>query len=122
MDRRTGLLLGALFAIVVGGTALATTLLGGSGTGGDGPPPGTSQATGVIVAVDSRGLGDVRGFTLRDGSGALLEFGLAELESGTEFPPGHLAEHQATAEPVRVWFRESAGARLAIRIEDAPRP
>ena len=33
--------------------------------------------------------------------------------------PGHLVEHSATAQPVRVWFRTEGGVDLAIRLEDA---
>ena len=44
---------------------------------------------------------------------------LGDLENGTEFPPGHLVEHQATAQPVRVWYRTENGARVAVRLEDA---
>ena len=50
-----------------------------------------------------------------------MDFQLDQLENGTEFPPGHLVEHQATAEPVQVWYRDEAGTLHAIRIEDAPR-
>jgi hypothetical protein len=84
-------------------------------------PSGTSEVTGVVVAVDSRGLGDVRGFTLRVPGGELLEFDLRALENGASFAPGHLAEHQATAAPVRVTFRMDGTTRLAIRLDDAPR-
>jgi hypothetical protein len=90
---------------------------------GDGSRPGSSPApasvVGAIVAVDSRGLGDVRGFTLRVAGGDQLVFDLTRLENAVEFPPGHLVEHQATAEPVRVWFQEEDSSRFAIRIEDA---
>ena len=50
---------------------------------------------------------------------APADFDLSRLENGAEFPPGHLVEHQATAERVRVWYREDGGVRLAIRLEDA---
>lgn len=82
-------------------------------------PVGPDPMVGVIVAVDAEGLGSVRGFTLRQTGGELTVFDLRELENGTAFPPGHLAEHQATAEPVRVWFRDDDGTLLAIRLEDA---
>jgi hypothetical protein len=57
---------------------------------------------------------------LRVPGGQLLEFDLRALENGAEFPPGHLAEHQATAAPVRVTYRMDGATRLAIRVEDAP--
>ncbi len=83
-------------------------------------PVGPDSAVGVIVALDSEGLGSVRGFTLRRAGGELIEFLLDELENGTTFPPGHLAEHQATADPVRVWYRVDGDRLHAIRIDDAP--
>ncbi len=121
MDRRTRNLFALVFAAIVAVTGGAAILLSGSTNPDPDAPPGTTAVTGVIVAVDSRGLGDVRAFTLRREGGELIDFDLRALESGTEFPPGHLAEHQATAEPIRVWYREEGGVRVAIRVEDAPR-
>lgn len=83
-------------------------------------PDVSSPVVGVIVAVDSAGLADVRSFTLRpSGAGWAFEFRLGELENGAEFPPGHLGEHLASSEPVRVWFRREGGDLVAYRIEDA---
>jgi hypothetical protein len=114
VDRRTTLrlaLVAAVVAVAVAGAALLASR-----------PSATSEATGVVVAVDSAGgLGDVRGFTLRLAGGELLTFSLRALQNGTEFPPGHLAEHQATAAPVRVLYRMEGSERLAINLEDAPR-
>lgn len=119
MDRRTGTLFAALLLGIVGVTALAGILL--AEPSGPDLPPGTEQMTGVVVAVDAVTLSDVRAFTLRRPGGELVEFSVRALENGTEFPPGHLAEHQATAEPIRVIFRSEDDERLALRIEDAPR-
>jgi hypothetical protein len=44
------------------------------------------------------------------------------LENPTEFPPGHLAEHLASSEPIRAYFREADGKRVVYRLEDVPRP
>ena len=82
-------------------------------------PADTPQAVGIIVAIDSSSLTDVRSFTLRTTDGQQLKFGLAELQNGTQFPPGHLAEHQATAQAVRVFYRDANGTLQAIRLEDA---
>ena len=101
---------------VTGGAALLlsnTTVLDPDG------PPATTSVEGVIVAIDGSGLSDVRGFTLRRPGGETLEFRIGELENGNEFPPGHLAEHQATAEPVDVYYRVEGNERFAIRLEDA---
>jgi hypothetical protein len=119
VDRRTRTLFALLFVGIVVVTALAAFLLSDTSLIDPDVPPGTEPMTGVVVAVDSAGLADVRGFTLRRPGGELVDFSLRALETGTEFAPGHLAEHQATAEPVRVWFRVEGDERLAIRLEDA---
>jgi hypothetical protein len=119
MDRRTGRLFAMLLIGIVGATVLAGILV--AEPSGPDLPPGTEQMTGVVVAVDATSLSDVRGFTLRRPGGELVEFSLRELENGTDFAPGHLAEHQATSEPVRVIFRSQDAERLALRLEDAPR-
>jgi hypothetical protein len=119
MDRRTRIgFVGILVALVavVGGIAL---FLPGT-VNQRHQPVEPEPMIGVIVAVDAEGLGSVRGFTLRQAGGEEVAFDLSALENGVAFPPGHLAEHQATAEPVRVWYRDDAGTLLAIRVEDAP--
>jgi hypothetical protein len=78
-----------------------------------------SPVRGVVVAVDSRGLDDVRSFTLRSEDGAILVFDLREMGDSPTFPLGHLAEHQATAEPVIVTFRVDDGILIATEIADA---
>jgi hypothetical protein len=83
-------------------------------------PDITSPVEGVVVSVDAAALGDVRGFTLRPANSAFsLGFALGTLENPTQFPPGHLAEHQATSQPVRVYFRSGNGIRTVYRLEDA---
>jgi hypothetical protein len=76
--------------------------------------------TGVVIRVDATGLTQVSGFTLRTDDGRETRYRIGGLENGTEFPPGHLAEHVATAGRVRVFYREEGGARVAYRLEDAP--
>src|SRR5829696_5447077 len=49
-----------------------------------------SPVRGVVVAVDSRGLDDVRAFTLRADDGAILVFDLREMPDSATFPLGHL--------------------------------
>lgn len=82
-------------------------------------PDVTSPVDGVIVSIDSAGLTDVRGFVLRVPGGSSFDFVLGPLENPTAFPPGHLAEHQATSAPVRVYFRLDGGERVVYRLEDA---
>ena len=116
MDQGTRrLFVGALVALVVV-VGLATFLLAGPGSS---PPGDTTPIEGVIVGVDGEGLADVTSFDLRTTDGSIRTFGLAFLENGAEFPPGHLLEHSVTAQPVRVWYRMVNGSDLAIRLEDA---
>jgi hypothetical protein len=119
LDRRTR----SLFALALGAIVLLTAgaafLLGGTSNPDPGAPAGARSIVGVIVGVDARSLTDVRGFTLRTTDGVTTVFDLGALENGAEFPPGHLVEHQATAQPVRVWYRTDGGRKLAIRLEDA---
>jgi hypothetical protein len=102
-------LIGAVVAIAVIAVAL------GSGIGDD------KVETGVVVAVDSGGLTDVRGFTLRTSDGRTIEFRMGRLQNAVEFPPAHLGVHLADGVPVRVTYEESPDGtgRLAIRLEDA---
>lgn len=80
----------------------------------------SSPVVGVVVAVDSAGLGSVSGFTLRLTGGAQVRFRVTgALENAAQFPLGHLSEHLATAAPVRVFFRTSGDLLVAYRIEDA---
>ena len=81
-------------------------------------PP--SPIEGVVVAVDSAGLGDVRAFTLRLPDRTTFELTVGTLENATEFSPSHLAEHQASSEPVRAFYRIVDGEPVVYRLEDAP--
>ena len=82
-------------------------------------PDVSSPVDGVVVSVDASSLSDVRGFVIRTPGGFAFEFALGKLENPTEFPPGHLAEHQATSEPIRAFFRIEGGRRVVYRLEDA---
>lgn len=80
-----------------------------------GPVP--RELTGVVVEVESAGLGEVRGFTLRS-EGRNYRVHLAkDVELG--FPPAHLNEHLATADPVRVELTRRNGKLFALSIADA---
>lgn len=81
-------------------------------------PP--SPVDGVVVHVDSAGLADVKGFDLRLTDGTTLALTLGPLENGAQFAPGHLSEHQATGNPVRVFYRLVNGIPVVYRLEDAP--
>jgi hypothetical protein len=118
MDRRTRNLFVVALALVLLASGGAAILLSGSG-----PSNGSATApsvVGVIVGVQSEGLDKVRGFTLRVADGTIEEYTIGALENGAAFPPGHLVEHQATAQKVRVWYQTDGPTRVAIRLEDAP--
>jgi hypothetical protein len=117
VDRSTRNLFAAILVVILvigGGAAL---VLGGTSMV---QPDGRPTLTGVVVGVDAAGLTDVRGFTIRGDDGRIVEFTMGPLENGAQFPPGHLSEHQATAEPVRVTYVDDDGALVAVRIDDAP--
>jgi hypothetical protein len=82
-------------------------------------PVPQSPVAGVVVAIDSQGLAKVRGFTLRTSSGVDLAFVIGLLDNGADFPPGHLAEHQATLQPILVWFKVEGGKLVVYHLEDA---
>jgi hypothetical protein len=119
VDGRTrNLFVVAIVAVVLLGLGSAV-FLGAGGSGATAEPSDVEAVVGVVVRVDSTGLDKVSGFTLRTGAGESLQFDLRALENGAQFAPGHLVEHQATGQPVRVWYRTENGVRLAIRLEDA---
>lgn len=119
MDRRTRTTFAVLLGVIVVLTGGAALLLGGSSARDPDLPAGTNEVVGIILAIDSRGLSDVRSFSLRTTQGQVYEFDLAKLQNGTEFPPGHLAEHQATSAPIRVRYREQSGLLEALVLQDA---
>lgn len=114
-----------MFVVALGAVVLltgATALLLGDGfRATPGPSADGPSMVGVVVSVDAKGLGDVEGFRLRRLDGVIVDFRIGRLENATSFPPGHLAEHQATAAPVRVYYRTDGDQLSAIRIEDAAR-
>lgn len=77
-----------------------------------------SPVEGIVTAVDTEGLDKVTGFTLRTAGGASWEFEIRGLENATEFPPAHLVEHKATADPIRVHFHLDGLVLVADRIID----
>ena len=98
-----------------------------SGILGPGRTPGPSgihdsPVTGVVIAVDSPSLGQVRDFVLRVVDGTTVTLALGTLENATEFSPSHLVEHMASSEPIRAWYRLENGSPVAYRLEDAPTP
>ena len=83
----------------------------------------SSDATvdGIVVDIDSEGLGRMRSFTLRTSEGELLTFdvsGPVDL-SGDAFPPDHLQQHMALGEGIAVAYEMRDGQRVATRLVDA---
>jgi hypothetical protein len=105
-------------AIVAVGLAIAAlSALAVLATSFSQPAPRTE--VGVVIFVDSVSLTDVRAFWIRTSDGRTVQFRIGQLENGAQFPPGHLGEHEVTAVPVRVTYRDEAGEHVAIRLEDA---
>lgn len=95
---------------------LSVSLLAGCGASDD------QRASGLVVDIETLGLGRVQGFTLRTDAGELLEF---TIDRGTQmtdgaWPPEHLQEHRATASGVAVVYRQQEGRRVVVRLDDAP--
>ena len=82
-------------------------------------PLPASPVEGVVTHVESTALNAVSSFDLRLADGTVLRFAVGPLDNGDAFPPGHLTEHQAFAEKVRVFFRADGRALIATRLEDA---
>ena len=79
-----------------------------------------SPIVGLVTKIESEGLDQVKGFTLRASNGQDLTFVVGSLENAADFPPGHLTEHMAAADPVLVYFRVENGAMVVYRLDDAP--
>jgi hypothetical protein len=82
---------------------------------------GQQSAAGIVVDIDTLGLGRVQAFTLVTQAGETLVF---DVTAGTDlstggFPPDHLWEHLATGVGVAVAYRTEGDERIAIRLDDA---
>ena len=98
--------------------ALVVALSACSDDGGGVPAsdaPG--EVTGVLTDIESASIGDVQGFTLKDGNKTYEILIDDEVEYG--FDLGHLQEHLSGSLPVRVELEERDGAIYAVTIDDA---
>ena len=78
------------------------------------------QAQGIVLEVEGTLATGIEGFTLRTDGGEVLEFTIGELDlTRGAFDAGHLRAHQLGVEPVRVFYRDEGGSRVALRLEDA---
>lgn len=78
-------------------------------------PP--SEVTGVVVDVESAGLGAVRSFELKKGADTYQIFIDPAVDYG--FDVGHLTEHLASGDPVRVEIDQRGDRLFARSIDDA---
>ena len=102
-----------------GPDATSSLIAAETATPGASEPALDSPVTGVLTHLDTAGLAAVSGFTLRLDDGRSVAFKIGVLENGDQFPPGHLGEHLASADPVRVFFRLVGSDLVVYRIEDA---
>ena len=112
LGRRAIVAIGVAVAAIAVGAVLVSTFA----------QPAAKTEVGIVVFVDSVSLTDVRRFAIRTADGRTVEFTVGVLENGAQFPPGHLGEHEATAVPVRVTYRDENGEHVAVRLEDAVLP
>lgn len=96
--------------------AVALLLTAGCSASGDEPAPPPSEVTGVVVAIDGEG-STVSGFTV-DIGGERYELRVdPAIDYG--FDLGHLRDHQATRDPVRVPVEQRGNDVYALAIHDA---
>ncbi len=125
-DRRVLRRGAVVVAATVAGVILAGCSGGGTPTGSSVPrasaavsaPAVTSPVTGIITNVRSAGLDKVEGFTLRTADGATISFVIGRLDDPAQFPPGHLAEHQASLQRVVVFFTVVDGQFVVYHLAD----
>ena len=72
--------------------------------------------TGVVVAIESRGLNEVESFTVKAGERRVKI--LVDPDTEFAFTPSHLNEHRATAEPVAVEVDRRNGDVVALSVQD----
>ena len=117
MDRGTFRLFVAALAVIVVAVAVAAAVF--SGTALDPEAPQGEDGRRDRQLHRFRRADERARVHAPDPDGRELEFAIGTLENGAEFPPGHLAEHQALASPIRVWYRTEDDALVAFRLEDA---
>jgi hypothetical protein len=78
----------------------------------DAPP----EVTGVLLEIDSEGLGQVTSFVLKDGDARYEIFIASDVDYG--FDLGHLNEHLTTGDPVRVSLEVRGDELYALAIDD----
>jgi hypothetical protein len=103
----------------LGAAALAAALLAST----IGCAPTLLSETGLVTSVDGSSLVAIDGFQLRTADGRTLEFSTRDLPYRDDgFPPQHLREHQALAEPITVTYRITDGRNDVVKLQDAAAP
>lgn len=74
------------------------------------------ELRGVVIDIDSRGLGDVQSFTLKDLDKTYEIY--IDPNISYEFPVSHLAAHRAAAEPLLVGTEKRDDRIYALSITD----
>jgi hypothetical protein len=88
------------------------------------PPAAAGSQTvhGVLLEVQSASIQRVERFTLRTDAGQEMAFVAApDFNAGAShaMTPGHMRQHMALADPVRVTYREENGTLVALSATDA---
>ena len=91
---------------------------GGASPGGSDETP-QSPVAGVVTTVQAVGHDKVDGFTLLTNGGVTLTFVIGKLDNEAEFPPGSLADHATSQQPVLVYFNVENGKLVVYHMEDA---
>jgi hypothetical protein len=76
-----------------------------------------NSVEGVVIEVESEGLGEVTSFMVKDGD-ETYEIGI-DPDRDYGFDLGHLSEHRSTGDPVFVDLETREGELIAVTIEDA---
>lgn len=89
------------------------------GTGGDtvAAEDAPDEVTGVLLDLESEGVGEVTSFTLKDGDDTYEIFIADDVDYG--FDLGHLSEHLTSGDPVSVPLEVRDGKLYALSIDDA---
>ena len=96
--------------------AVALAACGGDDSGDAGATEAPGEITGVITEIESEGLDQVNSFVVKDGDDVYNVLIATDVDYG--FPLGHLHEHRATGDPVRVELETRNGDLYALAIED----
>lgn len=75
------------------------------------------EVTGVLLDVESEGVGEVTSFTLKEGDDTYEIFIADDVDYG--FNLGHLSEHLTSGDPVRVPLEVRDDKLYALSIDDA---